>query len=196
MSWQERNKKEKDQQKIEENKIKYTSKFMSLLLRHQPETIGLSLDENGWASIEDMVILSQGEKRPLTREYMLLAVENNNKNRFSVSEDGKFIRANQGHSVKVDVELEEKEPPKHLYHGSASRNVESIIQKGINSGTRQHVHLSVDEDTAFNVGSRHGKPVLLLIDAQQMHLDGQKFYLSVNGVWLTSHIKPRYIKQL
>jgi len=179
---------------MNERQIKNASKFMSLLLRHKPETIGLELDGNGWAIVDDMVRLSANQKHPLTHELIKLAVENNNKNRFSFSDDGKRIRANQGHSVSVDVELEEKEPPRFLYHGTATRNLESIERTGINKGSRQHVHLSEDEWTAKDVGGRHGKPVILEIMSQQMHLDGCKFYQSVNGVWLTDEVKPKYLK--
>lgn len=163
-------------------------KFLSLILRHKPETIGLKLDENGWANVDELI-----KKMNLSLSDLEQIVKNNNKNRYSFSEDKTKIRANQGHSVKVDVELKEVYPPSILYHGTAEKNVDSILQNGLVKGNRNHVHLSADEATAINVGSRHGKPEVLKIKAREMYADGLKIYLSENGVYLTDYVDPMYI---
>ena len=170
-----------------------TSKFLSLILRHQPEKIGLSLDANGWASIDDLLRLSTAKGRPLTRALLDEVVETNDKQRFVFNEDRSMIRASQGHSVAVDLELSAVAPPPVLFHGTATRFLESIRVQGLLKGSRQHVHLSPDESTAIRVGQRHGKPVVLRIAAGRMQLEGHKFYRSANGVWLTDHVPPIFI---
>lgn len=168
--------------------------FLSLILRHKPETIGIKLDEHGWANVNELIekINKSGRKIDLkTLEYI---VENNNKKRYSFNEDKTLIRANQGHSIKVDVELKEAVPPDYLYHGTGEKYLDNILKTGIITKNRLHVHLSKDVETALDVGSRHGKPVILLIDAKSMYNDGQKFYLSENGVWLTSDISTKYFQ--
>ena len=134
------------------------SKFLSLVLRHKPETIGLTLDANGWADVEELMERARQNGRPLTRPLLERVVAENDKKRFALSEDGTKIRANQGHSITVDLALKPQLPPETLYHGTASRFIASIRQQGLRPGSRQHVHLSVDEATATNVGQRHGKP--------------------------------------
>jgi putative RNA 2'-phosphotransferase len=170
------------------------SKFLSLVLRHKPETIGLVLDENGWAKIEDLIRLANQQGTRLSRSLLEQVVVQNDKQRFAFSEDGQRIRANQGHSVSVDLALPPSEPPELLYHGTASRFIDSIRAEGLQAGSRQHVHLSRDVATATNVGSRHGKPVVLVICALEMRAAGHKFYLSANGVWLTERVPVEFIQ--
>jgi putative RNA 2'-phosphotransferase len=169
------------------------SKFLSLVLRHQPETIGLVLDGSGWADVEELLQRAAEHGRPLTRELLEQIVAENDKQRFILSDDGQRIRGNQGHSVKIDLALTPVEPPATLYHGTATRFIDSIRATGLHSGSRQHVHLSADEVTATKVGQRHGKPVILLIHAAAMHAAGHAFYLSANGVWLTDRVPAEFI---
>ena len=171
-----------------------TSKFLSLILRHQPEKIGLSLDANGWASIDDLLRLSAAKGKPLTRALIEKVVETNDKQRFVFNEDRSMIRANQGHSVSVDLGLAPVTPPPVLFHGTATRFLDSIEKQGLLKGNRQHVHLSPDEGTAVKVGQRHGKPVVLKIAAGKMQIDGHKFYRSANGVWLVDHVPPAFFE--
>ena len=168
-------------------------KYISLLLRHHPEEAGLTLDEHGWVETEKLIAAVAQSYAGFTRAALDEIVATNNKKRYSYSEDGLRIRANQGHSVQVDVELEERVPPPVLWHGTAERFAESIQAQGLVSGSRLYVHLSADTDTARTVGKRHGKPVIFRVDCERMTADGYKFYLSVNGVWLTKHVPPRYL---
>lgn len=178
----------------EKEKI-HKGKFLSLILRHQPETIGLTLDEAGWASVDELLRKLAVHKQPLTRAELEALVLTNDKQRYSFSEDGSYIRANQGHSLKtIDLGLEPMQPPAILYHGTASRFVELILQEGLKAQSRQHVHLSKDIQTATKVGARHGKPVILVVDAQQMQIDGFQFYCSANQVWLTEKVPAKYLK--
>ncbi len=176
------------------NNIKHKSKFLSLVLRHNPGLINLDLDDNGWADVLELMEKSKIKKVHFTQEILDVVVETNNKQRFGYNDDKSKIRANQGHSVNIDIALDAVEPPMELYHGTATNNVASIREKGIDKRSRQHVHMSHERETATNVGSRHGKPQILVIDTEQMYLDGNKFYLSKNGVWLTEYIDPKYIK--
>ena len=177
-------------------RTKNASKFLSLLLRHKPETIGLVLDKNGWAIIDEIIEKSGKKGRALTRQLIDAAVAENNKKRFAISEDGLKIRARQGHSIKVDVELKEMVPPAELYHGTADKNMTSILNSGLNSGKRLHVHLSQDVETAKSVGQRHGKPVVFKVAADKMHQAGIKFYLSENDVWLVETVPPAFLAAL
>ena len=169
------------------------SKFLSLVLRHQPEKIGLSLDQSGWASVERLIEASSRRGFDFTREELQNVVDGNDKKRFSLSEDGLWIRANQGHSIKVELGYAPTAPPEILYHGTAERFLTSIKQQGLIKGKRHHVHLSADVDTATTVGRRHGKSVVLRIEAGRMSQDGFIFYLSANGVWLTEHVPAQYL---
>jgi len=171
-------------------RLKTLSKFMSLVLRHKPEEIGITLDENGWVLIEDLVRSSNGI---LTEEVVKSVVENNDKKRFAISENGNSIRANQGHSVKIDLGLNPSEPPELLYHGTASRFLKNIQSEGLKARSRHHVHLSLDIEIARSVGRRYGKPVILKIYSLKMHQNGYPFYLSDNGVWLTQSVPVKYI---
>lgn len=170
-----------------------TSKFLSLVLRHQPEAIGLQLDDQGWVAVDELLRCSQQGPYPLTHELLEEVVRTNNKQRFAFSPDGMRIRASQGHSIDVDLALSPLEPPEVLFHGTADRNIASIRQGGLRKGQRQHVHLSSDEQTAIKVGQRHGKPEVLTIRAGEMHRQGHLFYRSENGVWLTDHVPPQFI---
>lgn len=170
------------------------SKFLSLILRHQPETIGLELDEEGWASVPALLEKLAEHNRSMTMQELEHVVTVNDKQRFSFNADKTCIRANQGHSLKtLDLGLHPVEPPETLYHGTAERFLESILRTGLEKRSRQHVHLSADEETARKVGIRHGKPVILQVAAGQMQRDGLIFYLSANGVWLTDHVPLIYI---
>lgn len=179
------------------NNDKNLSKFLSLILRHKPEIVGINLDENGWADVEELLKGINSNGRRLTFSTLEKIVRENDKQRFSFNEDKTKIRANQGHSVKVDVELEEKTPPKFLYHGTIERNANSIDAQGILKGTRLYVHLSADIETAQKVAARRkGNSVIYKIFAQVMHEDGYKFFQSKNGVWLTEIVPPKYFSRL
>ena len=169
--------------------IKKLSKFLSLILRHKPETIGIKLDKNGWANVSEIL---RGMKIDMATLEKVVA--ENNKQRFSFSEDKTKIRANQGHSVKVDVELTEKIPPQILYHGTIEKNLKSIVAQGLLKMNRLHVHLSADIETAKKVASRRsGNAVIFELAARQMYNDGYKFFQSENGVWLTDKVPPKYL---
>lgn len=169
-------------------------KFISKILRHQPGLIGISLDEHGWADVQELIAGVRDAGHPdFDMAVLEEIVETNNKKRYSFSEDKQLIRANQGHSIPVDVELPVTSPPATLWHGTADRFVPSIMEQGIRSMSRLYVHLSPDMETALKVGRRHGKPVILRIDSGQMKADGAVFYLSVNGVWLTKEVPAKYI---
>lgn len=169
------------------------SKFISLILRHKPDEIGITLDDFGWAKVEDLINGINNSSRKIDMETLEEIVRTDNKQRYSFNEDKTKIRANQGHSVPVNIEFKELEPPNTLYHGTATKSIEGIKQQGIKSMSRLYVHLSKDFETAANVGSRHGKCVVLIINAKRMYEDGLKFYLSENGVWLTEYVDPKYI---
>ena len=169
------------------------SKFISLVLRHDPGKIGLSLDAHGWADVDELIAKANRFVR-FDRPMLEKVVAENDKKRFAFSPDGTKIRASQGHSVAVDLQLEPLSPPEVLYHGTAERFQASILAQGLLPRSRQHVHLSKDRATAVNVGSRHGKPVVFIVKARQMELAGLKFYLSANGVWLTEHVPAEYLE--
>lgn len=174
--------------------IQETSKFISLILRHKPETIGITLDEHGWANVDEL-IAGISRTNEINREILEEIVRTDNKQRYSFNEDKTLIRANQGHSIPVDVELEEVEPPKYLYHGTGEKFRESIDAEGLKPKSRIYVHLSEDIETATKVGNRHGKPVVYRVFAGWMHKEGFIFYRSVNGVWLTKEVPTKYIKR-
>jgi putative RNA 2'-phosphotransferase len=172
------------------------SKFLSFVLRHKPDSIGLTLDPQGWAGIDDLIAKAQTAGTSFGRDDLWRVVETNDKKRFSISDDGLRIRAAQGHSVAVDLELSPEVPPAVLYHGTATRFVDSILAQGLMPQSRQHVHLSLDETTARRVGQRHGRPAILKVDALAMHGEGRRFYIADNGVWLTDHVPQRFLKLL
>lgn len=172
-----------------------TSKFISLILRHKPETIGITLDEHGWASVSEL-LEGISKKQYIDMAMLEKIVVTDSKQRYSFNEDKTLIRANQGHSIPVDVELPVKKPPVILYHGTGEKYVTSIDEQGLIPKSRLYVHLSGDEGTAKVVGARHGKPVIYEIHASQMYNDGYVFYQSVNGVWLTKSVPVKYMKKL
>lgn len=171
------------------------SKFLSLVLRHKPETIGLELDANGWADVDTLLRRSVEAGVPLTPLTLGRLVAESDKQRFALSEDGTRVRANQGHSVEVDLELKAVTPPGELFHGTATRFLVSIRERGLIPGSRQHVHLSADVATAEAVGRRHGRAVVLRVDAAAMAAAGRVFYLSANGVWLTDAVPPEFLAE-
>jgi putative RNA 2'-phosphotransferase len=169
------------------------SKFLSLVLRHQPEKVGVALDREGWVSVPRLLEALEAHGLRLTPDELREVVGANDKQRFSLSPDGLSIRANQGHSVKVELGYEPSEPPPTLYHGTAERSLASIREQGLLKGRRHHVHLSEQEATAVAVGRRYGRPVVLEVASGAMHADGHAFFRSANGVWLTEHVPARYI---
>jgi putative RNA 2'-phosphotransferase len=172
-------------------------KLLTCALRHKPEVLGITIDKNGWTDIDIMIKAVNDRGTDFTREEFDFIVENNNKKRLAVSWDGKRVRANQGHSINVDVELQKEIPPFNLYHGTKRDTVPLIKKSGILKMRRNHVHLSEDLQTASIVaGRRKGKNVILEIEARRMHNDGHTFYLSENGVWLTDFVDPKYIKEM
>ena len=171
------------------------SKFISLILRHKPEIINLKLDSKGYVDTDLLINnINENSNYEIDFEILKQIVDTDDKQRYSFNEDYTKIRANQGHSINVDVGLEVKQPPDILYHGTSSNYIYSIIKNGINSKSRMYVHLSKDIKTAINVGKRHGNPVVLEINAKRMYKDGIKFYLSKNNVWLTKYVPSKYIK--
>ncbi len=174
------------------NKI---SKFMSLILRHNPKVINIQLDKNGWASVEELIkgINKAGHK--IDMDILEEVVATNNKKRFIFNEDKTKIRANQGHSIDVDVELKVTKPPSSLFHGTAVKYYDTIMKQGLQKRSRNHVHLSDNEETAITVGKRHGQPIVLKIDSKTMYDMGYVFYLSENGVWLTDEVPLQFISE-
>ena len=170
------------------------SKWLSKHLRHSPERVGLILEESGWVTVADLLDATWQKHLHLSREELEEVVAGNDKQRFYFSEDGAKIRANQGHSVEVDLGLPPTVPPDVLFHGTGAQNRDSIQSTGLEKRRRHHVHLSRDIETARKVGARHGKPFVFLVDAGQMHADGNEFYVSDNGVWLCDFVAPRYLK--
>lgn len=179
--------------KISNAKITKVSKYLSFLLRHQPEAIGLTLDANGWAAVDELI--RKATSHQLTRELLDIVVETNDKQRFSYSEDGRKIRANQGHSITIDLDLSPLTPPEILFHGTAVRFWEAIQAEGLHKMKRHHVHLTESRAVAQNVGSRYGKPLVLEIEAKKMHLAGYSFYKSKNNVWLVEQVPCPYIRK-
>jgi putative RNA 2'-phosphotransferase len=172
------------------------SKFLAKHLRHAPDALGLALGAGGWVNVDDLLAASERVGFTITYDELIECVETNDKQRFSFDDTGDLIRANQGHSVEVDLQLEEKRPPDVLYHGTVERFLASIITDGLNKGKRHQVHLSKDTETARKVGARRGKPIILQVDAGKMHGQGFKFFLSVNGVWLTEAVPAVFLTRL
>lgn len=169
-----------------------TSRFLSRVLRHAPGSIGLALDESGWADIDQLIERAGAHGVAIDRAMLDEIVAGNDKQRYAI--DGTRIRARQGHSIDVDLGLAPIEPPARLYHGTATRFLKAILKDGLHRGRRRHVHLSADVDTARRVGARHGMPAVLGVRAQAMHAAGHAFYRSENAVWLVEHVPPAYIE--
>lgn len=178
---------------MDEKTIVRRSKFLSLVLRHKPEEIGILLDDAGWVDVNVLLSALKKAGKALSLTELEEIVESNNKKRFAFSTDRKRIRASQGHSVEVDLEYTSTKPPRILYHGTASTSLDSIFDQGILKGKRHHVHLSADIATAQSVGGRHGKAVVLKVKAEEMYNDNHSFFLTPNGVWLTDEVPPEYI---
>ncbi|MBD2487912.1 RNA 2'-phosphotransferase [Aulosira sp. FACHB-615] len=172
------------------------SKFLSKYLRHQPESLGIKLAPGGWVAVDELLAACAEHKFPITRQELTAVVATNDKQRFSFDSTGTLIRANQGHSVEVDLQLLPAVPPDVLYHGTGHKAVESILQTGLSKMSRHHVHLSQDITTAKTVGARHGKPVVFAVDTATMYQAGYIFYCSDNGVWLVDAVPPEYLRQL
>lgn len=175
--------------------LKKTSVFISLILRHKPDVIGISLDEHGWANVQELINgINKTGKYSIDMTAFEEIVRTDNKQRYSFNEDRSKIRANQGHSINVDVELKETVPPEILYHGAGEKYVYSINREGLKPKSRLYVHLSKDVETAVTVGSRHGKPVVYTVASGEMYRQGYTFYLSENGVWLTKNVPIDFMK--
>jgi putative RNA 2'-phosphotransferase len=179
---------------LSEKEATRLSKFLSLVLRHQPQTIGLQLNEQGWASVDDLLQKMQAKGKPLDRETLQFIVDTNNKKRFAFNDDGTMIRASQGHSIEVELGYTAVPPPPTLYHGTAERNIAAILQEGLKKQQRRQVHLTADGATALAVGRRHGKPVVLEVLAGEMYSKGYSFFQSANGVWLTDSVPTAYLR--
>lgn len=171
------------------------SRFISLVLRHKPEEIGIVLDEHGWANVEELIDALNTKKKQVDMEILEEIVRTDEKQRYLFDEDKTLIRANQGHSIPVDVELEEVQPPEELWHGTSVKAEAAIDEQGLKPMSRLYVHLSQDKETAISVGKRHGKLRLYIVKSGEMYRDGYKFYLSKNGVWLTKEVPVRYLKK-
>lgn len=169
------------------------SKLLSYALRHRPDELGLTLDAQGWVPVVDLLAALQAQDAGISRGQVEEVVASNDKKRFAFSDDGHLIRASQGHSVAVELGLQPLVPPETLFHGTATRFLASILTEGLRPGNRQHVHLSPDQPTAEAVGRRHGKPVILLVKAGELHRAGGQFFQSANGVWLTVAVPAQYM---
>lgn len=172
------------------------SKFLSLVLRHKPEEIGVKLDDNGWINVSELINKMNDYGKFIDLETLKVIVDTNNKKRFAFNENKSKIRANQGHSIEVNLEYSSKIPPAILYHGTGAKYVDSIYKSGLQKKNRHHVHLSKDLETAINVGQRHGKPVVFEINTQKMLAEGFQFFESDNGVWLIDEVPVKYLQKL
>ncbi len=181
---------------MNDSRLLKISKYLSKYLRHTPDAIGIKLAPGGWVAVDELLTACAKNKFPITRQELQVVVESNDKQRFSFDSTATLIRANQGHSVKVDLQLEPIVPPDVLYHGTGHKSVESIMQTGLCKMSRHHVHLSRDISTAQTVGARHGKPVIFIVYATAMHQAGYIFYCSDNGVWLVDHVPLKYLQKI
>ena len=172
---------------------KRTSKFLSLVLRHQPEKIGIALDPAGWTSVAELLDALARHGKPVSRADLKFVVANNDKQRFALSDDGESIRASQGHSVDVELGSVPAEPPETLFHGTVEKFLDSIRSQGLLKGKRHHVHLSATRETAIAVGGRRGLPIVLTVHAHAMRAAGHDFFLSANGVWLTECVPAEFV---
>lgn len=178
---------------MDKQRLVKISKYLSKHLRHEPERLGLELAAGGWVPVATLLEACARARFPISRDELDAVVAGSDKQRFAFDETKTRIRANQGHSVEVDLQLEPAVPPTVLYHGTGAQNVESILATGLRKMSRHHVHLSPDTDTARKVGIRHGKPAIFLVDAAKMHAEGVVFYCSANGVWLVEEVPPRFL---
>ncbi|MGW1678699.1 RNA 2'-phosphotransferase [Saccharopolyspora sp. NPDC002376] len=176
---------------MDEQRVVRVSKYLAKHLRHQPERIGIDLDANGWVAVDELLAAAAARRFPISREELAEVVASNDKQRYVI--EGDRIRANQGHSVQVDLDLPVAEPPALLFHGTVARNLDAIRGEGLRPMNRHHVHLSADRETAGRVGARRGRPVVLTVRAAEMRGAGHEFRISANGVWLTAHVAPSFI---
>jgi putative RNA 2'-phosphotransferase len=181
---------------MDESRLVKASKYLSKHLRHQPERLGLTLAPGGWVEVEELLAACARNRFPIDRDELDEIVARNDKKRFSFDPTGTLLRANQGHSVEVDLQLEPVEPPVMLYHGTGHKSADAIASEGLDKQARHHVHLSPDIATARKVGARHGRPVIFAVDTQAMHRAGHLFYVSANGVWLVEHVPPEYLRRI
>lgn len=181
---------------MDEKRLVTISKYLSKHLRHQPKRLGITLAAGGWVAVDELLAACVSHHFPLTRAELDEVVSRNSKQRFAFDATGTYIRANQGHSVDIDLQLEPVVPPATLYHGTGHRAVETILREGLHKMRRHHVHLSSDTPTARMVGARHGRPAIFAVDAAVMHRNGYLFFCSTNGVWLVDHVPPAYLKLL
>lgn len=177
-----------------DKQLTHISKFLSLVLRHQPETIGIQLDQNGWADVKELIEKANNNGIKFDQEMLNLIVATNSKKRFAFNETLDKIRASQGHSIEIELDYTNQKPPEILYHGTGEKSVQSIISIGLEKRNRQHVHLSSYIETAIKVGQRHGKPFVFKVLAEQMYNDNFQFFISDNGVWLTDNVPTKYLK--
>ncbi len=178
---------------MDEARVVKVSKYLSKHLRHQPERIGLALEPGGWVRVDDLLAACTANGFRMSRADLDTVVAENDKKRFSFDASGERIRANQGHSVEVDLGLAPAAPPDVLYHGTGAQSVGAIRHEGLKKMRRHHVHLSRDVETAVKVGSRHGRPAVLLVDAKAMAAAGHEFFVSDNGVWLVDEVPPAFL---
>lgn len=180
---------------ISEKQLTHISKFLSLVLRHQPETISIQLDQNGWTDVNELIEKANDYGIYFDKETLKHIVVTNSKKRFAFNDTLDKIRASQGHSIEIELGYTNQKPPTILFHGTAEKFVQSILDTGLEKRNRQHVHLSSDLETALKVGQRHGKPSIFKVLAEQMYNDNFQFYISDNGVWLTDNVPTKYLKQ-
>lgn len=182
---------------MQKKQMQRTSQFISMILRHKPEAADITLDEHGWAGVQELINgTNKYSRHALDRDLLEEIVRTDEKQRYSFNKDHTLIRANQGHSVPVDVELEEKNPPDFLWHGTGEKYVQFIDKQGLLPKSRLYVHLSSDIDTAKNVGKRHGNPVIYRVNCREMAKDGYRFFVSANHVWLTKEVPAQYLKKV
>lgn len=181
---------------MDDARLTKISKYLSKHLRHQPERLGLTLASGGWVPVDTLLAAAAQHRFPITRAELDEVVTRSDKQRFAFDATGTLIRANQGHSVAIDLELTPQEPPAVLYHGTGEKSVSVILRNGLHKMSRHHVHLSPDTVTARNVGARHGRPVIFAVDTGAMQRAGHVFYRSENGVWLVDHVPPEFLRQM
>lgn len=180
---------------ISEKQLTHISKFLSLVLRHQPETISIQLDQNGWTDVNELIEKATNYGVKFDKDILKHIVATNSKKRFAFNDTLDKIRASQGHSVDIELGYSNQKPPTILFHGTADKFVQSILDTELEKRNRQHVHLSSDLETALKVGQRHGKPFIFKVLAEQMYNDNFQFYISENGVWLTDNVPTKYLKR-
>ncbi|GAA3566792.1 RNA 2'-phosphotransferase [Snuella lapsa] len=180
---------------ISDKQLTHISKFLSLVLRHQPETIDIQLNQNGWTDVNELIEKANDYGIKFDREILNHIVATNTKKRFSFNDTFDKIRASQGHSIEIELGYINQKPPEILFHGTGKKSVQSILESGLEKRGRQHVHLSSDIETAIKVGQRHGEPIVFKVLAEEMYSDNFQFYISDNGVWLTDNVPTKYLKQ-